>query len=47
MRRGSNYKGTAKGDPAEQIKKSGAREVTDGAIIFRSGETIVDGKPPQ
>ena len=42
-------KGTAKGDPAEQIKKSGAREVTDGAIIFRSGEKlyIVDGKPPQ
>ena len=31
-------KGTAKGDPAEQIKKSGAREVKDGAIIFRSGE---------
>ena len=42
-------KGTAKGDPAEQIKKSGAREVSDGAIIFRSGEKlyIVDGKPPQ
>jgi hypothetical protein len=42
-------KGTAKGDPTEQIKKSGAREVSDGAIIFRSGEKlyIVDGKPPQ
>ena len=42
-------KGTAKGDPAEQIKKAGAREVSDGAIIFRSGEKlyIVDGKPPQ
>ena len=42
-------KGTAKGDPSEQIKKSGAREVSNGAIIFRSGEKlyIVDGKPPQ
>ena len=42
-------KGTAKGDPSEQIKKSGAREVSEGAIIFRSGEKlyIVDGRPPQ
>jgi hypothetical protein len=40
-------KGAAKGDPSEQIAKSGAREVTDGAIIFRSGNKlyIVDGKP--
>jgi hypothetical protein len=28
-------KGAAKGDPAAQIQKSGAREVTDGAIIFQ------------
>ena len=42
-------KGTAKGDPTEQIEKSGAREVSDGAIIFRSGDKlyIVDGRPPQ
>ena len=41
-------KGVAKGDPSEQIKKSGAREVSDGAIIFRSGAKlyIVDGRPP-
>jgi len=41
-------KGTAKGDPAAQIAKLGAREVTDGAIIFRSGDKlyIVDSKPP-
>jgi hypothetical protein len=41
-------KGVAKGDPAAQIKKSGAREVSDGAIIFRSGDKlyIVDGRPP-
>ena len=40
-------KGAAKGDPSEHIAKSGAREVTDGAIIFRSGNKlyIVDGKP--
>ena len=40
-------KGAAKGDPAAQIQKSGAREVTDGAIIFRSGNKlyIVDGTP--
>src|SRR3974377_738825 len=30
-------KGTAKGDPSDQIVKSGAKEVADGAIIFRSG----------
>ena len=42
-------KGAAKGDPQAQIAKSGAREVSDGAIIFRSGEKlyIVDGRPPQ
>lgn len=42
-------KGSAKGDPAAQIVKSGAREVADGAIIFRSGDKlyIVDGRPPQ
>jgi hypothetical protein len=41
-------KGAAKGDPAEQIRKSGAREVTEGAIIFRSDGKlyIVDGTPP-
>jgi hypothetical protein len=41
-------KGAAKGDPTEQIAKSGAREVSDGAIIFRSGNKlyIVDGRPP-
>jgi hypothetical protein len=42
-------KGAAKGDPADQIRKSGAREVADGAIIFRSGNKlyITDGKPAQ
>jgi hypothetical protein len=42
-------KGVAKGDPQAQIAKSGAREVSDGAIIFRSGDKlyIVDSKPPQ
>jgi hypothetical protein len=42
-------KGMAKGDPSEQIAKSGAREVLEGAIIFRSGAKlyIVDGRPPQ
>ena len=41
-------KGVAKGDPNDQIKKSGAREVSEGAIIFRSGGKlyIVDGRPP-
>jgi len=40
-------KGAAKGDPAAQLATSGAREVADGAIIFRSGDKlyIVDGKP--
>jgi hypothetical protein len=39
--------GAAKGDPAAQLATSGAREVADGAIIFRSGDKlyIVDGKP--
>ena len=42
-------KGVAKGDPQAQIAKSGAREVSDGAIIFRSGDKlyIVDSRPPQ
>jgi len=41
-------KGMAKGDPAAQVTKLGARKVSDGAIIFRSGDDlyIVDGKPP-
>ena len=41
-------KGAAKGDPSAQIAKMGAKEVADGAIIFRSGDKlyIVDGKPP-
>src|SRR4029453_15564289 len=33
-------KGAAKGDPAAQLQKAGAREVTDGAIIFRSGNKL-------
>ena len=42
-------KGVHKGDPQPQIAKAGAREVSDGAIIFRSGDKlyIVDGRPPQ
>jgi hypothetical protein len=42
-------KGAAKGDSAAQIAKSGAKEVTEGAIIFRSGGKlyIVDGTPPK
>ena len=42
-------KGAAKGDPAAHIQKAGAREVSDGAIIFRSGNKlyIVDGTPPK
>jgi hypothetical protein len=42
-------KGAAKGDPATHIQKSGAREVADGAIIFRSGDKlyIVDGTAPR
>jgi hypothetical protein len=41
-------KGTAKGDPATQIAKAGAREAPDGAIVFRFGNKlyIADGKPP-
>jgi hypothetical protein len=40
-------KGLAKGDPSAHLAKSGAREVSDGAIIFRSGDKlyIVDGQP--
>jgi hypothetical protein len=42
-------KGVAKGDPSAQIRKSGAREVSEGAIIFRSGSKlyIVDGRPSE
>ena len=38
-------KGAATGDPSDHIVKSGAREVSEGAIIFRSGSKlyIVDG----
>jgi hypothetical protein len=41
-------KGDAKGDPAATLAKMGAREVSAGAIIFRSGDKlyIVDGTPP-
>ena len=41
-------KGTAKGDVSAQITKLGARKVSDGAIIFRSGDDlyIVDSKAP-
>ena len=44
----SIHKGVAKGDPAAQIAKLGAKKVSDGAIIFRSGDAlyIVDSKPP-
>jgi hypothetical protein len=48
-RRGIDFgKGVAKGDPSAQIAKLGAKEITDGAIIFRSGSKlyIVDGRPP-
>ena len=40
-------KGAAKGDASKHVEKLGAREVTDGAIIFRAGEKlyIVDGRP--
>jgi hypothetical protein len=40
-------KGAAKGDASKHVVKLGAREVTDGAIIFRAGDKlfIVDGKP--
>ena len=43
----SIVKGLAQGDPAAQIVKLGAREVTNGAIIFRSGEKLylVDANP--
>ena len=40
-------RGMAKGDPAAQIAKLGARPATEGAIIFRSGDKlyIVDAVP--
>ena len=39
--------GTAKGDPAAPIDKMGAKEMTNGLIVFRSGDKLylVDGKP--
>src|SRR5262247_3411464 len=42
------HKGVAKGDPAAQITKLGARKISDGAIIFRSGDSlyILDSKAP-
>ena len=41
-------KGTAKGDASAQIVKLGAKEISDGAIIFRAGTKlyIVDARPP-
>ena len=41
-------KGSAKGDPVAALAKMNAREVSAGAIIFRSGDKlyIVDGTPP-
>src|SRR5690242_13539164 len=41
-------KRAAKGDPAAQIAKLGARKISDGAIIFRHGDDlyIVDSRPP-
>jgi hypothetical protein len=40
-------KGKAKSDPQPQIVKLGARPVTEGAIVFRSGDKlyIADGNP--
>jgi hypothetical protein len=40
-------RGLAKGDPAAQIAKLGARPANEGAIIFRSGDKlyIVDAVP--
>lgn len=42
------HKGSARGDTSQQIKNSGAREVMEGAIVFRSGDKlyVVDGRPP-
>src|SRR5215510_1488038 len=41
-------KGAAKGDASKHVETMGAREVTEGAIIFRAGDKlyIVDGRPP-
>ena len=40
-------KGAAEGNPTALIEKMGAKKVSDGAIIFRSGNDlyIVDGMP--
>src|SRR5262245_38504004 len=42
-------KGSAKTDPSAQIVKLGAREVTNGAIIFRAGDKLylVDANPAE
>ena len=41
--------GTAKADPMPQITKMGGKQVTNGAIIVRTGDRlyIVDGKPAE
>src|SRR6185503_3526000 len=41
-------RGAAKGDPTAAIAKLGAKEVSPGAIIFRSGDKlyIAEGRPP-
>jgi hypothetical protein len=41
--------GTAKADPMPQITQMGGKEVTNGAIIVRTGDKlyIVDGKPAE
>jgi len=41
--------GTKGSDPVALITKMGGKEVTNGAVIFRSGDKlyIVDGKPAQ
>jgi hypothetical protein len=40
-------KGAAKGDASKHVETMGAREVSEGAIIFRAGDKlyIVDGRP--
>src|SRR5262249_17963880 len=42
-------KGQGKGDASAQIAKMGAKQVSPGAIIFRSGDKLymVEGTPPQ
>lgn len=40
-------KGTAKGEPSALLVKSGAKQVAEGAVIFRTGDKlyIIDGDP--